>query len=1030
MGVRDRLAKVFGNRVPADMRTGEQDAQMTPAEPFSPGQPIGPYDGFSRQPRSQDFVTGYNIAARPKSHERVSFDMLRSLIDSYDVAQACIWHRIDSIRSLEWSVVPARGFAGNADDAIAQAMAVLEKPDRQTPFANWLAKWLYDVLAFDAGALYRVKNRGGRVIGLRPVDGTSIAPLLDYWGNVPEPPTEAYVQYVNGLPWNWLTRNDLIYEPFRPRTNSPYGVAPLESILLNANTDLRFQAYFLQRFTEGNIPEAFASAPEAWTPEQIDQFQGYWDQLLLGDQAIKHQIKWIPGGSTIAWSNEKQFDDTFSLFLMRKTCAAYHVVPADLGFTESVNRSSGETQADVAHRVGDLPLVSYVQGVLTGFLRHDLGLPVEFKFDTGQEKEDRLAMAQAWEIYIASGIASPDEGREQLLGLPADPERPTPRFYAQRGDGPVPLLAIDGVAGRVDSETFGPAKDQPVLPQPFVPAPSVRPAEGTEDRQQSRAALDAYQDQVREFEAENDPLPAAKDAAPATPTAGVTTQTGIVGHDLIGHDEDDEERVQAAKAETDAFRRFVRARRRDGRWRDFTFQHLPPREALRLNQAGRLTVRKAAGTIAVAGLAVRAADTGRVLMLQRALDPADPAAGLWEFPGGHIEDDETPLTAAVREWSEETGMILPFAPDSAAAHASGTGPTWARGIYRGYVYEIPSESTLNLTERGAVPNPDDPDGDQVEALAWWDPSQLVGNVAVRPELLDSLGDVLTALGVPSDEKDQVGKATPARPKGDAPAQGASPWPGWAHDEECAAYYAQALTTATGTALTAEQAEQLVRDYRADQPQPEDEAPVAAVLIAAAVLWLTTRIDLTTPFAQVLRALYADAYLLGTASAHAILDAAMPDLEGWRPGDTATARRLVDALGDTDDLATLTATTRDVAEQAATSRIKHAARVLVRGLLAGEGDAAIGQAIREALGSHSRARTVSLTETTRASSRAAATVYRRRGVTAGVWLIDPSNPCTVCQANGAASPLPLGAPYPSGDTHPPVHPNCRCALIPA
>ena len=146
-------------------------------------------------------------------------------------------------------------------DAIPLGMAALRKPDRKQYFKTWLAKYLFDILAYDAGTLYRMRNRGGRCIGLAVVDGTMMAPLLDYWGNSPDPPAEAYIQYANGLPWNWLTSDDLIYEPFRPRTNSPYGHAPLESILLNANTDLRFQQYFLERFTAGNVPEALRRPP-------------------------------------------------------------------------------------------------------------------------------------------------------------------------------------------------------------------------------------------------------------------------------------------------------------------------------------------------------------------------------------------------------------------------------------------------------------------------------------------------------------------------------------------------------------------------------------------------------------------------------------------------------------------------------------------------------------------------------------------------------------------------------------------------
>jgi hypothetical protein len=214
-----------------------------------------------------------------------------------------------------------------------------------------LTSYLYDVLAFDAGALYRIRNNAGRVIGFKPVDGTTIAPLLDYYGDTPARrlPTEAappaYVQFVQGIPWNSLTTDDLIYEPFRPTSNSPYGRAPIETILLNANTDLRFQKYFLQRFTDGNIPQGFAGAPEGWTPDQIKEFQESWDAFMLGDQAVKQQIKWVPHGTAFAWSNEKEFKDEFSLFLMRKTAAAFHVTPQDLGFTEDVNRATSDTQS-------------------------------------------------------------------------------------------------------------------------------------------------------------------------------------------------------------------------------------------------------------------------------------------------------------------------------------------------------------------------------------------------------------------------------------------------------------------------------------------------------------------------------------------------------------------------------------------------------------------------------------------------------------------------------------------------------------
>src|SRR6478735_1754747 len=93
-----------------------------------------------------------------------------------------------------------------------------------------------------------------------------------------------------------------------------------------------------------------------------------------------------------------------------------------------------------------------------------------------------------------------------------------------------------------------------------------------------------------------------------------------------------------------------------------------------------------------AGIAVVAADTGRVLMAQRAPDPNDhPAvAETWEFPGGSLEEGEEPLAAALREFKEETGLrhSVPVGEVVDGWRAGPSGEPNETGHYQGFVYAI------------------------------------------------------------------------------------------------------------------------------------------------------------------------------------------------------------------------------------------------------------------------------------------------------------------------------------------------------
>jgi 8-oxo-dGTP pyrophosphatase MutT (NUDIX family) len=503
--VSENLAQSFG-RAPEELEAALAEQGMSWGPPFPPGRPLDPFWGYKRPPRTRDFSVGENVQITPRWN-RVSFNTLDQLWKQYDVAQICTQHLLNDVRSLDYHFEAVQGMREDVAEDIVAARTFFESPDKRQPFRAWLAEYLMDVIKFDAGCLYIRRNNGGDPIALEVVDGRTIIPLADFYGRPatdeddtdPELSpaglfegdlTPAYLQIIQGMPWDWIVFDDMIYQPWYPQPDSMYGRAPLEAVLLSANTDMRFQWHFLQYFTEGTLPVGFMEAPpDLSDPSQIREWQDTWDAFMLGDQSKLRQIRWVPAGARFVPAKEHadKFDDQFPLYLMRRVCASFGVTPADLGFTETVNKATSETQVDIQFRVGTLPLVRHVEDVINLFISEDLKLRVRLRFDTGREIEDRLATAQAEKTYIDAGVLSPDEPRARL-GYPIDLNNPTPRFINNPRQGPIPVLAVQSVAGATDPETYAPAKGTPLIDHPFIPPPGPAPVMGSPEQKAADAA--------------------------------------------------------------------------------------------------------------------------------------------------------------------------------------------------------------------------------------------------------------------------------------------------------------------------------------------------------------------------------------------------------------------------------------------------------------------------------------------------------------------------------------------------------------
>ena len=929
---------------------------------MGPGTPLTPERGYSVRPRANDYPVGVNANSQSRrAWGRTGYDVLRELMRAYDVAQMCKNHKIDELRSMEPMFTPMDGFKGDGEAAVAAAKAALALPDREHSWDEWLSLWLDNLLTFDSGPLYRRRNRNGQIIALEVVDGSTIYPLIDGNGRCPQAPAPAYQQIIKGQASVDFTAEDMTYARFRPQTDSPFGMAPLESIMMAVNTDMRFQWHLLQMFTEGSIPGGFMEVPpDISNPDQVAEWQDYWDATFMGDQSIAHKLVAVPNGAKFTATTPATFDPEFPKHLAIKVSAAFGVIPQDLGLTDDVNRATGETQTDTQFRVNTLPWVNFVQSIVTRYLQHDLGLPVQLKLKTGRDEEDRLTEAQAWKVYIEAGMASSDEGREQILGLPVDAKRPMPRGMVLPRQGFVPLGALMSGAGLIDPETKAPAQGSE------LPAPPA-------------------------------PLPVEKSL-----TAGVTSATGITGIDHLENDGLAAEFADKVMAEFDR----VQA----------------------LNKGG----------VTVAGAAVKASDTGRVLMIQRYLDPDDPAAGRWEFPGGHLDPDETPQAAAIREWEEETGLDFP-----ADAKLSATWVT-PDGNYAGHVFKVPTESAIPINTG---------DGEDGETLAWFDPAHLDGFPALRQELAQDL---------PADE---LAKATARELAKFRTFTKARAKTGKWRDFEF-----ESIPEPVAKHLNDQARAEFVKDEplgsdagpKAGTPSWRDSPPVLApqhavdlvltdywapkVSESLLAMWKASDFDSAvtavngigekglevfrkvarqalagtvqpSTLDQVMHAAWADAYSVGTMAADVQMGKIPTGWDDWKPGMAETNK--ITALGWKETLADADITLAGIKD----TTVNRIAYALADGVNAGDSVDDIGRALTKILGDPKRAELIAHTESARMLNQSAMYQYKAMGVTQ--WdLVVSAGACPRCSTIAAANPHDVDDP-----TQPPIHPRCRCAASP-
>ena len=192
------------------------------------------------------------------------------------------------------------------------------------------------------------------------------------------------------MPGGQYTLDEMDYLSETARTESVYGLSRVERIILRVNQALRKQNFDLAASPMASTPLGMIQPPaiSAWTPEQLETFERAFNGMLAGNDQLRVRAKALPPGAT--WHALGGDDPlvAFDRFLLNVTVAAFGLTMDELGFTETSNRSVGESQESVVYRRAVAPVVALVAGFLTRKVRRWIDPRFTVTFGGFEEPED------------------------------------------------------------------------------------------------------------------------------------------------------------------------------------------------------------------------------------------------------------------------------------------------------------------------------------------------------------------------------------------------------------------------------------------------------------------------------------------------------------------------------------------------------------------------------------------------------------------------------------------------------------------
>lgn len=345
----------------------------------------------------------------------VDFQLLRSISVNHETTRAAINTRKRQITQLGFDIVDVDDDADPTTSAsqrqvVKELVTNLGGPGVR--FRELLDKMIEDLLVLDALCFYKQRTRGGQLLRIIPIDGATIKLRVDDSGSVPLPPDIAFEQWIKGSMVAEMTTDDLSYELMNPRTDTPYGLSPIESLILSLDASMRAMLFNLSYLSDNSVPIGFLNVPEGWNVNQIKEYTEYLHSMISGPKA-QAKVYPIPAGATyqpVAKPSDFAFKDFFE-YLDRKVCMMFDLAPQELGINLQQYKENAEGQDKIQMRKGIKPLANFLSEIFTEIIQNEFGF-TEFAFKfTGL---DSRFTTDEVKIKVPLGILGIDEVRNDM----------------------------------------------------------------------------------------------------------------------------------------------------------------------------------------------------------------------------------------------------------------------------------------------------------------------------------------------------------------------------------------------------------------------------------------------------------------------------------------------------------------------------------------------------------------------------------------------------------------------------------------